>query len=308
MGSFEGPRDWGRLLTAMVTPFGEDGRVDRLELQRIAQYLVAEQRNDGLVVCGTTGESPTLSHEEKLSILRWTLEAVGDTAAVIFGAGTYNTAESMQLAREAEREGAHGIMLVNPYYNKPGQEGLYAHFSAIAAETGLPVMLYNIAPRSAINLETSTLMRLAEVPNIVAVKEASGSMAQISEVCAAAPPGFRVYSGDDGLTLAILSVGGHGVVSVAAHVVGARIAAQIEAFQSGDWRSAAELNKQLLPVYRALFSGPSPTPVKYAMCRLGFDCERLRLPLVAAGPDVRKLVNEAMIAVEALERVPLGHR
>src|ERR1019366_7610641 len=161
------------------------------------------QKNDGLVVNGTTGESPTLTEVEKLKLLEVVLETVGDRAAVLFGSGTYNTAESIELTRHGEKLGAHGLMLVNPYYNRPGQQGLFAHFSTVAKETGLPVLLYNIMPRSAINLETSTLMRLAEIPNIVGVKEASGSMTQIQDVCAQAPSGFRVYSGDDALTLPI---------------------------------------------------------------------------------------------------------
>src|SRR6185503_11306911 len=157
MADFSGPRDWGRLLTAMLTPFDPDGSVNTKEAQRIASHLVDEQRNDGLVVSGTTGESPTLSDDEKLALLSATLDAVGDRAAVVFGAGTYDTKHSIHLTREAEKRGAHGIMLVNPYYSKPGQAGLYAHFRAVASETKLPVMLYNIMPRSAINLETPTL-------------------------------------------------------------------------------------------------------------------------------------------------------
>lgn len=163
-------------MTAMLTPFHDDGSVNYAEAARLASYLVDVQKNDGLVINGTTGESPTLSEEEKLRLLEVVLEAVGDRVAVVFGAGTYNTAESIHLTREGERRGAHGIMLVNPYYNRPGQAGLYAHFSTVAGETGLPVLLYNIQPRSSINLETPTLLKLAEIPNIVAVKEASGSI------------------------------------------------------------------------------------------------------------------------------------
>src|SRR5579862_3173015 len=220
MGAFFGQRDWGRLLTAMLTPFDADGKVNLREAAKIARYCVEQQKNDGLVINGTTGESPTLEESEKFALLDTVLETVGDKAAVLFGAGTYDTKESNHLTREAEKRGAHGIMLVNPYYNRPGQAGLYAHFSTVARETGLPVLLYNIQPRSAINLETPTLLKLAEIPNIVAVKEASGNVPQISDVCALAPDGFRVYSGDDALTLPILSVGGHGVVSVTAHIAG----------------------------------------------------------------------------------------
>ncbi len=293
MGAFFGPRDWGTLLTAMLTPFHSGGSVNYSEAARLAEYLVDEQKNDGLVVNGTTGESPTLSEEEKLKLLEVVLETVGDRAAILFGAGSYNTAESVHMTREAEKLGAHGIMLVNPYYNRPGQEGLYAHFSTVAKETGLPVLLYNIMPRSAINLETPTLLRLAEIPNIVGVKEASGSIPQITDVCAQAPAGFRVYSGDDGLTLPILSVGGCGIVSVAAHVVGAKIKQMCEIFLT-DPVGAKTLHHELIPVYKALFSAPSPVPVKYATSLKGFDCEQVRLPLVQLNDAEKKVVRYAL--------------
>jgi 4-hydroxy-tetrahydrodipicolinate synthase len=279
----------------MLTPFDTDGGVNYAEAARIAKFLVDDQKNDGLVVNGTTGESPTLEESEKLHLLETTLEAVGDKAAVIFGAGTYNTKESIHMAREAERIGAHGIMIVNPYYNKPGQTGLYAHFSAIAAEVSLPVMLYNIMPRSSINLETPTLLQLAQKPNIVAVKEASGSIPQISEVCGTVPPGFRVYSGDDALTVPILSVGGYGLVSVAAHVVGAELKQMIESFEN-DPATARRIHHKLTPFFKAIFSYPSPVPIKYALSQMGFDCRRVRLPLVemseADAVPVDKIMRE----------------
>lgn len=297
MGAFFGPKDWGRLLTAMLTPFRGDGEVDYEEVARIADYLVSDQKNDGLVVNGTTGESPTLTEHEKLRILEVVLKTVGDRAAVIFGAGTYNTAESIQLAREAERRGAHGIMLVNPYYNRPGQAGLYAHFSTVAQATSLPVMLYNIQPRSSINLETPTLLALAEIPNIVAVKEASGSMSQISEVCASVPGGFRVYCGDDAITLPVMAVGGHGVVSVVAHVVGAEIKQMLDAFP-GDFENALRIHKKLVPIFKALFKAPSPVPVKYALSLRGFKCESVRLPLVPL-TEVEKAELQSVLGVPA---------
>src|SRR5579862_7044544 len=248
MGAFYGPKDWGRLLTAMLTPFDSQGNVNLREAARVAAYCVDEQKNDGLVINGTTGESPTLDVGEKFALLETTLDTVGDRAAVLFGAGTYDTKESIHLTREAEKRGAHGIMLVNPYYNRPGQAGLYAHFSTVARETGLPVLLYNIQPRSAINLDTPTLLKLAEIPNIVAVKEASGNVPQISDVCGQAPEGFRVYSGDDGLTLPILSVGGHGIISVAGHVVGAEIKELLDAFPK-DFGRTLRLHQSLSPVF-----------------------------------------------------------
>ncbi|MEA2553255.1 MAG: 4-hydroxy-tetrahydrodipicolinate synthase [Fimbriimonadaceae bacterium] len=293
MGAFTGPKDWGRLLTAMLTPFASDGGVNYAEAARIAKFLVDEQKNDGLVIAGTTGESPTLEESEKLQLLETVLEAVGSKAAVLFGAGTYNTKESIHMAKEAERIGAHGIMLVNPYYNKPGQTGLFAHFSAVADVVSLPVLLYNIQPRSSINLETSTLLELAKKPNIVAVKEASGVIPQISEVCASVPSGFRVYSGDDALTLPILSLGGHGLVSVAAHVVGAEIKQMIEGFEK-DPAESRRIHHRLTPMFKALFAYPSPVPVKYAMSLLGFDTRAVRLPLVEMGDAEAASVQRIM--------------
>ena len=274
----------------MVTPFDADGRVDLDEAARIATYLVDVQKNDGLVVNGTTGESPTVKGAEKFELLRAVLGAVGDRAAVLFGAGTYSTEESVDYAREAEDAGAHGIMLVNPYYNRPGQAGLYAHFSAVARETGLPVLLYNIQPRSAINLETSTLLRLAEIDNVVGVKEASGNLPQIADVCREVPEGFRVYSGDDALTLPVMSVGGYGIVSVTGHVVGARIKRMVELFPT-DPAAATAIHKELVPVTKAMFSAPNPVPVKYALSRLGYGRPTVRLPLVELSDAERAAVD-----------------
>ncbi|HXH61914.1 MAG TPA: 4-hydroxy-tetrahydrodipicolinate synthase [Fimbriimonadaceae bacterium] len=295
MAAFNGPRDWGRLLTAMVTPFHKDGSVNYEEAARIAAHLVDVQKNDGLVISGTTGESPTLSDEEKFSLLSCTLDAVGDRAAVVFGAGTYDTAHSIHLTKEGEKRGAHGIMLVNPYYSKPGQAGLYAHFSTVARETGLPVMLYNIMPRSSINLETPVLIRLAnDVANIVAVKEASGNLNQIADVAAKMPAGFRIYSGDDALTLPIIAVGGHGLVSVAAHVAGADPKAVIDGAVAGDLKSAQKANARLVDLVKAVFSAPSPTPIKYMLAKNGFDCEDVRLPLVKLDGAQKAVIDAAM--------------
>ncbi len=277
-------------MTAMVTPFAADGSIDLDEAQRLAAYLVDKQKNDGLVINGTTGESPTVKESEKFALLEAVIEAVGDRAAVLFGAGTYSTEESIHFTREAERRGAHGIMLVNPYYNRPGQAGLFAHFSSVAGETGLPVLLYNIQPRSAINLETPTLLRLAEIDNIVGVKEASGNVPQIADVCREAPEGFRVYSGDDAITLPVLSVGGYGIVSVTGHIVGARIKEMVEAFPTNP-AAAAVIHKELIPVTKAMFSAPNPVPVKYALSRLGYGRTAVRLPLVELSDAERAAID-----------------
>lgn len=293
MGAFFAPRDWGRLLTAMVTPFGPDGRVDLAETKRIAAHLVDTQQNDGLVIAGTTGESPTTADDEKIQVLEAVLESVGDRAAVLMGCGTYDTAHSIHLTKLASAIGAHGIMLVNPYYNRPNQAGLEAHFAAIARETDLPVMLYNIQPRSAVNLETDTLLRLAEIPNIVAVKEASGNLSQISDVCRLAPEGFRVYSGDDALTLPILSVGGYGLVSVAAHCVGAQLKQMIESFPT-DPAAASKIHHHLTPFLKAAFCAPSPSPIKTALASDGFRCKTVRLPMVDLTKDEESRVLAAL--------------
>jgi 4-hydroxy-tetrahydrodipicolinate synthase len=293
MGAFEGPRDWGRLLTALITPFHADGSVNYDEVRRVAAFAVDDQKSDGLVVNGTTGESPVLKEDEKLRVLDAVLETVGDRAAIVFGAGTYDTDESIHLAKAGEKHGAHGIMLVNPYYSKPSQNGLYAHFMAVAGEVGLPVILYNIQGRTAVNLETPTLLKLAQIKNIVAVKEASGNVAQIGDVCRLVPEGFRVYSGDDGLTLPVLSLGGHGVISVAGHVAGAEIQDMIRSFPT-DPAKARTLHQMLTPLFKALFITSSPVPVKYATSLLGFDCERVRLPLVEMGDPEKAAVRQAL--------------
>lgn len=293
MGAFFASRDWGRLLTALVTPFSADGEVNHRELARIATYAVDQQKNDGLVISGTTGESPTLSAEEKFACLETVLDAVGDRAAVLFGAGTYDTRESVKLAREGEARGAHGIMLVNPYYSKPGQRGLVAHFRTVAQAIDGPVLLYNIQPRSSINLETPSLLELAEERNIVGVKEASGNVGQISEVIRRAPEGFRVYSGDDALTLPILALGGYGVVSVVGQVVGERIKRMLELFPN-DPTAAAAIHHELSPFTAACFSAPNPTPVKYALSRLDFDAESVRLPLVTLNEAEKRLIDETL--------------
>ena len=301
MGSYFAPRDWGTLLTAMITPFNSDGAVNFKEARRIAAYIVDVQKNDGIVVNGTTGESPTTTEAEKLQLIEELLDEVGDRAAIVAGCGTYNTAESVHMTKEATARGVHGIMIVNPYYNKPGQRGLYAHFAACAEATNLPVLLYNITPRSSINLDTPTLLELAKIPNIVAVKEASGNVPQISDVCGQAPAGFRVYSGDDGLTLPILSVGGYGIVSVAGHVIGKHIQEMVKAYPT-DPAKAKAIHHSLMPIVKACFHAPSPAPVKYMTHKLGgFDCLNTRLPIVGLDDAERAVCDKAFELIKSLD-------
>jgi 4-hydroxy-tetrahydrodipicolinate synthase len=277
--SGSGSPRFGRLITAMVTPFDAAGEVDYKQAQRLARALIASG-NDGLVITGTTGESPTLTHDEKLGLYRAVKEAVGSDGQVIAGTGNYNTAESIELTREAERCGVDGILLVVPYYNNPPQEGLYQHFKAIAEATSLPCILYNVPPRSPRNLEASTLRRLAEIDNIVGVKEASGKLEQFNAVMAAVPSGFLVFSGNDSDTHTIMSLGGYGVVSVAAHVVGGRIKEMVNLLAEGRTAEAATIHLELLPLVEALFWQPNPMPVRAALNELGFDVGKPRLPLV----------------------------
>lgn len=268
----------GSLLTAMVTPFQDDGTLDPGQAARLAQHLV-EIGNEGVVVAGTTGESPTLTDEEKLELFRAVVGEIGGRATVVAGTGTNDTRHSIELTKEAEKLGVDAIMAVVPYYNRPNQEGLYQHFRAIAESTSLPVMLYNVPSRTGANLLPETVARLAQIDNIVAVKEASGDLNQVSEIRRLTPPEFDIYSGDDALTLPILSLGGVGVVSVAGHVVGRRLRAMIEAYQKGDVRTATDIHLELWPIFKVMFVTTNPIPVKTAVNMLGLTVGPLRSPL-----------------------------
>ncbi len=284
--------DLGNLLTAMVTPFDDDLRVDYDRAAQLAIRLI-EQGNDGLVVTGTTGESPTLTDEEKLQLYRVLKEAVGD-AIVIAGTGSNDHEHTVELTQAASQTGVDGIMLVGPYYNKPSQEGFYQHFSRAATVTDLPIIIYNVPGRTGKNIEADTVVRLAQnVSNIVAVKEASGDIKQISQICAHKPEDFAVYSGDDGMTLPILAVGGVGVISVVAHVASADMAEMIAAFHRRDTERAWQLHHRLLPLFDAAFL-PSGNPpcIKRAVQICGFDCGGLRLPLVEASERDTQIIRQ----------------
>jgi 4-hydroxy-tetrahydrodipicolinate synthase len=268
----------------MVTPFASNGAVDYEGVQRLAAYLVDEQRNDGLVVSGTTGESPTTSDEEKDRILRAVVEAVGDRATVVAGVGTNDTRHSVELARAAERAGAHGLLVVTPYYNKPPQAGLLRHFTAVADATDLPVMLYDIPPRSVVPIEVETLVRLAEHPRIVAVKDAKGDLGAMSWTMARTDLAY--YSGEDMLNFPILAIGGVGVVSVVGHVVGPRLAELVAAVESGDLVKARAVHESLLPVYSGVMGGGQGVMmIKAALRELGLPAGPVRPPLVDATPE-----------------------
>lgn len=283
-----------RVLTAMVTPFAEDLSVDYTKARALARRLV-QSGSDGLVVSGTTGESPTLSHEEKLELFEVVLDEVGDEAVVFAGTGTNDTRASIEMTRDAERVGVHGAMLVTPYYNKPPQAGRYRHFAQIAESTGLPLLVYNVPGRTSVNLAADTMARLArDFDNIVAVKEASGVLEQVAEIRSKAPDGFVIYSGDDNMTIPIMSVGGDGIVSVASHVAGLAMQEMIAAFVAGDTARAGALHRRLLPLFKVIFVTTNPIPIKAALALAGFDAGPLRPPLVEAAEAERAQIRKVM--------------
>ncbi|WP_409292359.1 4-hydroxy-tetrahydrodipicolinate synthase [Peribacillus sp. SCS-37] len=270
---------FGRVSTAMVTPFDSKGNIDFAKTDQLVNYLI-ENGSDSLVAAGTTGESPTLSTEEKLALFKTVVKAADKRVPVIAGTGSNNTRASIELTRKAEEAGVDAIMLVAPYYNKPNQEGLYQHFKAIAESTALPVMIYNIPGRASVNIAVDTIIRLSEIPNIVAVKEASGDLNAMTEIIAGTSDDFLLYSGDDALTLPVLAIGGTGIVSVASHIIGNQMQQMVEAFFTGNSRDAALLHQQLSPVMKGLFTSPSPVPVKTALQLKGLNVGPVRLPLV----------------------------
>ena len=263
---------------AMVTPF-RNGRVDEAKLRDLVDFHVAHG-TDGLIPCGTTGESPTLSHDEHKRVVEVVVEAAGGRIPVVAGTGSNSTAEAIDLTKHAERAGAAGALVVNPYYNKPTQEGLYRHFRAVAESAAIPILVYNIQSRTAVNVETATLERLVrDVKNVAGVKEASGSLDQMSQVIAACGPDFAVLSGDDNLTLPLLAVGGHGVVSVIANILPRETAEMVHAALDGDWKRARELHYRLFPLARAAFLETNPIPIKEAMAMAGMIEPEFRLPM-----------------------------
>ncbi len=273
--------EFGRLITAIVTPFNGDGAVDIDTFSALVDGLI-EAGNDGLVVTGTTGESPVLTESERVDLYRESVRVAAGRAKIIAGTGGYNTAESIHLSQLAADCGVDGLLQVAPYYNKPPQIGLYLHFKAIAESTDLPNMLYNVPSRTITNIDAATVVKCSQIPNVVAVKEASGDFDQIAEIIRTADPDFYVYSGNDGDTLLMIALGGVGVVSVASHLVSGRIKAMIDAAVDGDLPAAAALHMEMLPLFRALFPAgwSSPIALKSALGAVGFPVGSPRLPLV----------------------------
>lgn len=281
--------DFGHLITAMVTPMNEDLQVDYDKTSALIDHLI-NTGTESLVVAGTTGESPTLSKEEKVSLIEYAVAEADGKAKIIAGTGSNNTLESVALTKKAEATGADAVMLVAPYYNKPSQEGLYLHFKTIAESTSLPVMLYNVPGRTSANMSVDTVIRLSEVDNIICIKEASGNLSQMSYIIENTPDDFVLYSGDDGMTLPVLSIGGKGVVSVASHVIGSEMKEMMDAFLSGAVGKAATIHRSLLPIYEGMFVAPSPAPIKKALNLRGVAVGDVRLPLVALTEQEEKFL------------------
>lgn len=284
---------FGQILTAMVTPFDRYGEVDFNATRTLVNYLIANG-SDGLVVAGTTGESPTLTEKEKLDLFKFVVKIVDGRVPVIAGTGSNNTKASISLTKKAEEAGVDGIMLVAPYYNKPSQEGLFQHFKAIAESALLPVMLYNIPGRSAVNISVETIVRLSQIPNIVAIKDASGDLDAMAQIISETPLNFTLYSGDDGLTLPVLAIGGAGIVSVSAHIIGNEMQEMINSFKKGDVCAAADMHRNLLPIMKSLFFAPSPSPVKAALNMSGVYVGDVRLPLVPLNDEEIRMLQSAL--------------
>jgi 4-hydroxy-tetrahydrodipicolinate synthase len=283
----------GRLLTAMVTPFKENGDVDYEQAKKLALALL-DSGSEGLVVVGTTGESPTLVHEEESRLFKEIKAVVGDRGAVIAGTGSNSTAEAIAATRDAEKIGVDACLLVVPYYNKPSQEGLYQHFKAIANSTKLPCIVYNVPSRTVTNMAAETVVRLSQISNIIGLKEASGNMEQVAAVISNARKDFLVWSGNDSDTFNLMALGGYGIISVASHLVGLQIKDQIDKFLAGKIAESAAIHRNLMPLVNALFIVSNPVPVKYALNQVGFRVGKPRLPLVEPDEKSANTIKETL--------------
>jgi 4-hydroxy-tetrahydrodipicolinate synthase len=286
----------------MVTPFDANGAVDYAQAKRLALALL-DSGSDGVVLAGTTGESPTLTHDEKMRLFSEVKEAVGSRGVVVAGTGTYNTAESVELSREAERLGVDAVLLTCPYYSRPTQEGLYRHFETVARSVSLPCIMYNIPSRTGVNMTPETQVRLSQIDNIIGVKESSGDLAQIAEIIEEAHDGFLVWSGDDALTLPILATGGYGIISVVAHLAGGQMRALVQSYLDGSVAEAGRIHRRLLPLMTVLLSAAgNPAGVKHALNGMGFAVGAPRLPLVE--PD--EVAGERIMAEVQRQRIDLA--
>ncbi|WP_094699353.1 4-hydroxy-tetrahydrodipicolinate synthase [Brevibacillus laterosporus] len=282
---------FGRIVTAMVTPFNDKGQIDWDRTEKLIDYLI-DTGSEALVVSGTTGESPTLSRQEKLDLFAFSVQKAKGRVKVIAGTGCNDTEESIIFSREAAKTGIDAIMLVAPYYSRTSQEGLYQHFKAISEAVELPIMLYNVPGRTGVNMTADTTLRLAELPNVVCIKEASGNLTQMAQIIEHAPQGFELYSGDDGLTIPVLSIGGVGIVSVTSHVIGLEMKEMMDAFFKGDTSRAAALHRQLVPIFEGAFKYPNPTPIKAALNKKGIEVGGVRLPLMNLTAEEASYIKE----------------
>ncbi|MGG6270358.1 4-hydroxy-tetrahydrodipicolinate synthase [Leptolyngbya sp. AN03gr2] len=289
-------------MTAMITPFTADGAVDYAVTEKLADYLV-ETGTDTIVVCGTTGESPTLSWDEEFELFQVVKRAVSGRAKVMAGTGSNSTSEAIAATKKAAKIGLDGSLQVVPYYNKPPQSGLYEHFRAIAQSSDMPLMLYNVPGRTSQNLQPETVARLSQVPNIVAIKEASGNLDQVSQIRRMTPPEFEIYSGDDSLTLPMLAIGAKGVVSVASHLVGTRLQQMIQAFEKGQVQKATQIHLELLPLFKALFVTTNPIPLKAALSLQGWQVGALRPPLCSPDEETKRHVKQVLAELNLLQTV-----
>jgi len=284
---------FGRLLTAMVTPFDANGNVDYAQAKKLAKALL-NSGSDGVVVAGSTGECPTLSKEEKLKLFAEVKSTIGDKGTVIAGTGNYSTAESIELTREAEKTGVDACMLVVPYYNRPTQDGLYEHFKAVTKATSLPCIIYNVPTRTVTNLAAETAIKLSQIDNIIGIKEASANFEQIAKIIKGVRSDLLVYSGNDGDTFPVLCLGGYGVISVASHLVGIQIKKMVDDFLKGDTKKAADCHHNLLPLVNALFILSNPIPIKYALNYVGFSVGKPRLPLTEPDEKSKATIEQAL--------------
>ena len=276
--------------TALITPFTKSGALDEAAIKRLARRQI-DNGVHFLVPCGTTGETPTLSAAERRRVVELVLEAAKGDVPVLAGAGGYDTQEVVHLAREMQSVGVQGLLSVTPYYNKPTPEGLYQHFSKVAEATSLPIVLYNVPGRTGCNIDAATLARLATIPHVVGVKEASGNIQQMVEICRAVPPDFLVLSGDDALTLPLMAIGGRGLISVASNAVPAEMAKMIEAAERGDYAAARQQHHRLVPLMLGNFVESNPGPVKFAMAAMGLCEEVYRLPMVSPRPASQEKIR-----------------
>ena len=296
-------KHFGRQLTAMVTPFDSGGNIDYSQAKKLATALV-NSGNDGVVVCGTTGESPTIRPDEKVRLFTEIKDAIGNKGTIIAGTGSYNTAESCELTKEAERIGVDGCLLVVPYYNRPTQEGLYQHFKTIADSTNLPCLLYNVPSRTVTSLMAETTIKLSKIENIVGVKEASANFEQIAKIIEGTDKEFLVYSGNDGDTFPVVAMGGYGVVGVITHLVGLQVKEMIEHILANRISEAATIHRNLLPLVNALFVIANPMPVKYALNYLGFSVGKPRLPLIEPDEKSKAFIEETLKRIKI--DLPIG--